>query len=242
MGDRDIVFDHIAIAFPRMADAPAVLVGALGGVPDGGAPSRAFNWGCWRFGGGGRIEIIEPRGADGFLHRFLAQRGPGIHHVTFKVPDLREACARAAAHGYKIVGYDDSHPNWKEAFLHPKQALGIVVQMTQSSGVANPWRWQPPAGPENPPPVTILGLRTRAQSRERARTQWELVLQGDCAEGAGGELIFRWPGSPMRIAVEITPADEEGPICIELDGSAPISFPDGAHPALTAAFARRGGR
>ena len=124
MGDDRILFDHIAIAMERIADAGPVLTGALGGIPDSGAPSRAFNWGCWRFAGGGRIEVIEPRGAGGFLPRFLAQRGPGIHHVTFKVPSLTDACSRAEAQGYKVVGYDDANPHWKEAFLHPKQEIG----------------------------------------------------------------------------------------------------------------------
>ena len=239
-----ILFDHIAIGLERMADAPRVLVGALGGVPDEGAPSREFNWGCWRFHGGGRIEIIEPRGDEGFLHRFLAQRGPGIHHVTFRVESLSEACAHAEAHGYKIVGYDDSHTDWKEAFLHPKQAQGIVVQLAEGDDSDAPRRWQPPPGPANPPPpVTVLGLRVRALSRERARTQWKVVLRGE-AEDASSGVIYRWPDSPMRIAVEIDPAREEGPVCIEFASDRAISFPDGRHRALAAAFAqvRRTGR
>ena len=106
-----IHFDHIAIATHRMADAPAVLVGVLGGTPTGdGGPSGAYTWGHWRFAGGGRLEILEPLGADGFLHRFLATRGPGIHHVTFRVPSLAEACERAGAHGLRIVGRDESGP------------------------------------------------------------------------------------------------------------------------------------
>ncbi len=235
-----LVFDHIAIALERMADAPAVLVGALGGVPDEGAPSRDFNWGCWRFHGGGRIEIIEPGGGEGFLHRFLAQRGPGIHHVTFRVPSLRDACARAEAHGYKIVGYDDSRTAWKEAFLHPKQALGIVVQLAESGDSDAPRRWQPPPGPANPPPpVTVLGLRVRAQSRERARNLWERVLQGAAEAASDREVIYRWPDSPMRIAVEIDPAGDEGPTCIEFASDRRISFADDLHRALVAAFVRR---
>ena len=107
---------------------------------------------------------------DAFLHRFLAQRGPGIHHVTFTVPSLSEACDRARAHGYLIVGYDDSDPEWKEAFLRPKEALGIVVQFAEPgprpSGENAP-RWPPPPEPANPPPpVTMLGLRRpRAPAR-----------------------------------------------------------------------------
>lgn len=234
-----VLFDHIAIGLERMVDAPAVLVGALGGVPDDGAPSREFNWGCWRFRGGGRVEIIEPRGDQGFLHRFLAHRGPGIHHVTFTVGSLAEACARAEAHGYTIVGYDDSSPSWKEAFLHPKQAQGIVVQLAEVGDGDAPQGWQPPPGPADPPPpVTMLGLRVRARTRERARTQWELVLRGEAQAGSGREVIYRWPGSPMRIAVEIDAVGDEGPVCVEFASDRPIAFPDGRR-GLAAVFAQR---
>src|SRR5204862_390363 len=83
-------------------------VGGRGGAPAHGGPSGAYTFGQWRFANGGVLEILEPLGADGFLHRFLAQRGPGIHHVTFRVPRLRPACDRAEAAGYTIVGHDDS--------------------------------------------------------------------------------------------------------------------------------------
>jgi methylmalonyl-CoA/ethylmalonyl-CoA epimerase len=233
-----ILFDHIAIGMPRMAEAPAVLAGALGGVPARGRASGVFRWGLWTFEGGGAIEILEPTGDDGFLHRFLDQRGPGVHHVTFKVPRLAEVCARARAAGYDVVGLDDSDPSWKEAFLHPKQAQGIVVQLAESAGAdgATP-EWQPPPGPSDPPPpVAILGLRLRAHSRERAIGQWAGVLHGKRAEGPRGELIFRWPGSPMRLAVEIDPAREEGPIAIEYASARPVALPEGPHPALGTVF------
>ncbi|MGH7278639.1 MAG: VOC family protein, partial [Candidatus Rokuibacteriota bacterium] len=188
-----IQLDHIAIAMPRMADAPAFLVGVLGGVPYFGQGGAVFRFGQWRFEGGGRIEILEPVGENGFLHRFLAARGPGIHHVTFKVPSLRDACDRAEGAGYTIVGYNDASPHWKEAFLHPRQALGVVVQLAETSFRGEPRRaWAaPPPGPENPPsPVRLLGLRTRVASRERARAQWEGVLHGRPEETPGRGLIY----------------------------------------------------
>jgi methylmalonyl-CoA/ethylmalonyl-CoA epimerase len=207
-----ILLDHVAIGMPRMADAVGVLVGALGGLPDSGrSAGGVFGWGTWAFAGGGSIEVIEPLGEDGFLHRFLAARGPGIHHVTFKVPRLDAVCARARARGYDIVGYDASDPDWKEAFLHPKQALGIVVQLAEvrrdpaGAGRERMRSSAPPGLPSPPPPVAILGLRMRAHSRERADNQWGAVLEGQCHRGPGGELIYRWPPSPMRIAVAIDP-------------------------------------
>ena len=236
-----IRFDHIAIGMSRMVDATEMLVGTLGGVPAYGQPSGVFRWGSWTFEGGGTIEILEPMGDHGFLHRFLDERGPGVHHVTFKVPSLDEVTNRAERAGYDVVGRDASDPDWKEAFLHPKQALGIVVQFAESVGGDDEpsAHWQPPPGPPDPPaPVAIVGLRLRAHSRERARRQWETVLEGRPSEGPEGELIYRWPDSPMRLAIEIDPTRDEGPLAIDLVSDRAIALPDGPHPALGTVFRR----
>jgi methylmalonyl-CoA/ethylmalonyl-CoA epimerase len=233
-----IRFDHIAIAVPAMSQAAPFLAGELGGVPDAGCPSmaRAFTWGTYAYEGGGSIEVLEPLGASGFLHRFLAERGPSIHHVTFTVPSLDEISARAEAVGYDVVGRDDSDPEWREAFLHPKQALGIVVQFAQP-GLSDGTAFTPPPGVSAPPPpVTVLGLRMRCQSRERAITQWSTVLQGTMTEGPQGSLVFRWPDSFMRLAVEIDPVQTEGPIAIELTSARRLALPAGPHPLLGTVF------
>src|SRR5262249_39629770 len=140
---------------------------------------KGFRWASWGYAGGGTLEVIEPRGGDGFLHRFLARGGPGIHHVTFKVPSLAETCARAESHGYVVVGRDESDPEWRVGYLHPKQAQGIVVQVVQPlPGADRPW--EVPAGSLDPPPaVTVVGLRLRAPDPERVRIQWASILGGD---------------------------------------------------------------
>jgi glyoxalase/bleomycin resistance protein/dioxygenase superfamily protein len=231
------LLDHIAIAVERIGDAPAVLVGALGGRPAYGAPSADFNFGQWRYDGGGRIEIIEPAGTDGFLHRFLAQRGPGVHHVTFKVPDVYESRDRARTHGYDIIGFDDSLAEWKTFFLHPRQALGIVVQVAQASG-HGPRSWTPPPGPSSvPPAVHLLGLRARARTRERADTQWTTVLMGERTDATATELVYRWPGSPLRIVVELDASADEGPIAIEY-ASDRVALPPTPAPGLGTVFTR----
>jgi methylmalonyl-CoA/ethylmalonyl-CoA epimerase len=236
-----IVLDHIAIAMPRMADAMPLLVGQLGGVPDFGASSRVFRFGQWRFQNGARLEVIEPRGEDGFVHRFLATRGPGIHHVTFKVPSLREACVRAEAHGYTIVGFDDSDPRWKEAFLHPKQALGVVVQLAESITAAGGGRrWQPPPAPPEPPPaVELLGLRLRARSRERADTQWRIVLAGEGTDDRSGTRVYGWSGSPLRLFVDFDAVAPEGPLAIEFVSDRKIPRGSELDPVLGGVFSQR---
>lgn len=149
------ILDHVALAVPSLAEAARFLVGKLGGKPFEGGGGKGYRGGQWEFAGGERIELIEPTGpADGFLRRFLARQGPGVHHVTFKVEEIRAACERAERSGYELVGYDASNPGWKEAFLHPKQAQGIVVQLAESHPELDAsWspRWEFPSAPPNPP-------------------------------------------------------------------------------------------
>ena len=231
-------FDHIALALPRMADAVPFLVGVLGGAPHSGARGGPeFRFGTWRYANGGKIEVIEPIGNDGFVSRYLAARGAGIHHVTFKVPSLDAACDRARARGYDIVGYDDSYPDWKTAFLHPKQALGIVVQFAQTSGASEPRAWKPPATVDNPPaPVSVVGLRMRVSDPERARLQWEEILQGTCASRDATRLLYCWPDSPMVITIDVDPSGAEGPPAIDLAAARPVTLPAGPVPALGTSF------
>ena len=232
----DIAFDHIAVGMPRIADAVPFLVGVLGGAPyDGARGGPEFRFGTWRYDGGGKIEVIEPVGRDGFLHRFLAARGPGIHHVTFKVPSLDEACERARARGYEIVGYDDSYDDWKTAFLHPKQALGIVLQFAQTSGAVS-GRWRPPATVKKPPPaVRVIGLSMRVSDAARARTQWEGILQGACTVD-GARMVWRWPDSPMVLTVAIDPTQAEGPVAIDVATSRALTLPHGPVAGLGTSF------
>ena len=220
-----IQLDHIAIALPRIADAPAVLVDVLGGVPERSQPAGGFRWAPWTFADGSVIEILEPAGPDGFLHRFLAAHGRGVHHVTFKVPDLALVCRRAEIHGYDIVGREESDPSWKEAFLHPKQALGIVVQLVESASA--PPRDRPaslPTGlPDPPPPVSILGLR------------------GEVGKTPAGNLLFRWPGSPLRLVVDVDATAPEGPTAIEIASEREVAPLDAASARLGIRLTRQQG-
>src|SRR5205823_11036765 len=109
----------------------------------------------------------------------------------------------------------------------PKQALGIVVQFAQTSGNSDSRDWTPPATVENPPPpVAVLGLRMRVSSVERAAVQWGEILQGQGVE-KNGQLIYRWPRSPMILRVDVDPSAAEGPIAIEIATGRPLDLPGG---------------
>jgi hypothetical protein len=69
------------------------------------------------------------------------------------VPDLAIAAARVRSLGYDIMCYSDESPDWKECFLHPRRAQGIVIQLAESHLELEPEEMRAlafPASPEAP--------------------------------------------------------------------------------------------
>src|SRR5438034_7096706 len=56
------------------------------------------------------------------------------------------------------------------------------------------------------------------------------LFRSEASLGADGAVIYRWPGSPMRIVVEIDPARDEGPVAIELESVRALALSAGPHP------------
>lgn len=147
----DAVLDHLAVAAESQYDCWPRYVGDLGGAWIGGGVTSGFASYQVEYTNGMKLEVLEPANVEDndFLRRFLDRNGPGPHHVTFKVPDIEAAIGEIRTAGLDLVGIDLRDPGWKEAFVHPKQAFGIVVQIAQSSGT-----WEPEA-PDRPLPVPV---------------------------------------------------------------------------------------
>ena len=139
----DVVLDHVAHAVPRWQDVWDRYAVDLGATWSSGGLATGFAPGQVEFANRARLELLMPNdtGSNDFLARFLARNGPGAHHLTFKVPDLARAIEQSRRAGYEPIGIDLSDPEWMEAFIHPKQAAGVVVQLAQA---ATPWTGPPP--------------------------------------------------------------------------------------------------
>jgi methylmalonyl-CoA/ethylmalonyl-CoA epimerase len=229
-----ILLDHVAIGLPNAEIAKPFLEGVLGGGSAGGHSGVPFGFAQWTFAGGGKIEVIYPVGPpDGFMHRFLERGGPRIHHLTFKVPSLDAFFSRAEALGYTIVGMDRSDPYWQEAFLHPKQAQGIVVQIVEARPRPEEERLPEPKASDDA--ARVLGVRLSARSVDAARRQWGELL-GGAGWISGDSLVFRWPESALKVCVDIDPDRDAGPVQIEVSASRDLALPDGFHPAFGTRF------
>ncbi|MGI9667352.1 MAG: VOC family protein [Acidimicrobiia bacterium] len=129
-------YDHVSMAVEDFESVDA-LVALLGAQRfDGGyAASADFHWVQYELPGTGRLEMIrtDSTDPDHFINRFLATHGEGLHHLTFKVNDLEAAAAAATEKGFTLVGYDESDPGWKEVFIHPRSANGVLIQLAEFS-------------------------------------------------------------------------------------------------------------
>ena len=158
--------DHVALATRDVRDALDVLVGELGGTILFGGNSVGFRPMQLRLGdatGGMNVELLEPWDVErnDFLERFVARHGAGPHHLTFKVDDLTATLERVRSSGYRPVNIDLSDPDWKEAFLHPREAHGTVVQLAEARGNWARWRSRSTARGGSAPTATPAGGRTR---------------------------------------------------------------------------------
>ena len=124
--------DHVAVAVNQIKPALKVFRDGLGGDYLMGGDVDGWRWLQLRYPGGGKVELLEPL-ADGFLSRFLASHGEGLHHVTFKTDDIHAAVAELRGKGFELVDVNLDDPHWKEAFLRPSRTHGTLVQIAQSS-------------------------------------------------------------------------------------------------------------
>ncbi len=85
--------------------------------------------------GQGKVELLEATEPDSPVARFLAKRGPGIHHIAFLVDDLPAWLRHLKQQGVELL---DSEPRrgaegYQIAFLHPRSTAGILVELCQKS-------------------------------------------------------------------------------------------------------------
>jgi methylmalonyl-CoA epimerase len=80
--------------------------------------------------GSGRIELLRPLGADTPVGRFLAKRGPGLHHVAFQVSDVGVELDRLKAEGAQLIDHEPRRGLFglQVAFVHPEATGGVLAE------------------------------------------------------------------------------------------------------------------
>jgi methylmalonyl-CoA/ethylmalonyl-CoA epimerase len=126
--------DHVGVAVENIDAALAVYRDHLGmplvhreTVTDQGVDAALLDV------GDGHIELLEPLGPDTAVGKFLARRGPGLHHVAYRVASVQDTLAACTAAGIRLI---DAQPRIgirgsQVAFLHPAGTGGVLTEIVQ---------------------------------------------------------------------------------------------------------------
>ncbi len=127
-----IKIDHLAVVVEDMEAALKFWRDALG-LPLGGTEHNEHEAVDIAFlpVGEARVELLKPITDDSGIAKYLAKRGPGMHHVCVAVADIENAMAQLAASGIQLI---NEAPRQREdgtryAFVHPKSTGGVMVEL-----------------------------------------------------------------------------------------------------------------
>jgi methylmalonyl-CoA epimerase len=86
--------------------------------------------------GESHIELLSPLGPETAVGKFLARKGPGLHHVAYRVDSVEDALAALAKSGMRLI---DEQPrtgirNSRVAFVHPSSTGGVLTEIVQPDG------------------------------------------------------------------------------------------------------------
>ena len=130
----ELPLDHVAIAVPSITAALPLfeLLAQTAGSPVERVESQKVDV-LFIGTGAGRIELLQPTAPDSTVQKFLDRRGPGLHHIAYRVPDIAAALERLAAAGIRLI---DREPRpgaggHRVAFLHPESTHGVLVELVE---------------------------------------------------------------------------------------------------------------
>src|SRR5688572_26682662 len=130
------VLDHIGIAVQDVDAALAFYRDALGLEVEAPEDVRTQRVRARHLPvGGPTLELLEATASDSAIAKYIDRRGPGIHHITLRVDDIRAALSRLKARGVRLVD-QEPRPGAEGAlvaFIHPSAAHGVLVELKEAS-------------------------------------------------------------------------------------------------------------
>jgi methylmalonyl-CoA/ethylmalonyl-CoA epimerase len=128
--------DHVGIAVANLSEALTFYRDALGleiEAPEDVVSQRVRAH--FIPAGQSALELLEATADDSPIAKYVAKRGPGLHHITLRVDDIRAALARLKERGVRLI---DEAPRAGAhgalvAFIHPSSAHGVLVELKQST-------------------------------------------------------------------------------------------------------------
>jgi methylmalonyl-CoA/ethylmalonyl-CoA epimerase len=135
---KDCVLDHIAIAVSNIEDSIKIYedLGLKFSSQREVVKEQAVTTAFAPIDQNAHIELLEPFGESGPIHKYLEKKGPGIHHICFKVQNVHETCQDLKQKGYILLNEQPvaGANNCLVNFIHPKSTGGVLIEVSQPRG------------------------------------------------------------------------------------------------------------
>lgn len=125
--------DHVSLAVKDYEGAVEFFTKILGAVSqyNGTDNNLKYYWETFALGDLSRFEIIKPTGKGSFLENFLKDKEGGIHHLVLQTPDIEMTREILEKNDIPYFGFQNYGERWKELFIHPKDAFGVLLQIAE---------------------------------------------------------------------------------------------------------------
>lgn len=126
--------EHIGIAVKDLVAANALYTTLLGAPPYKSEIVESEHVTTSFFQTGeSKVELLEATHPDSAIAKYIEKRGEGIHHVAFRVADIRAEMERLRAEGFRLLNDEPKRgaDNMWVCFVHPKSANGVLVELCQ---------------------------------------------------------------------------------------------------------------
>jgi len=127
---------HIGIAVNNLKESAAIFERLLGiKAHIEGAPCQRVTEAIFQVGEGVEIDLLEPTGPESTVAKFLEKRGEGLHHIALEVDDIDADLKEMEGKGVRLIDKEGREGvAGKIAFLHPKSASGVLIELVQPRG------------------------------------------------------------------------------------------------------------
>ena len=136
MFNKDCFLDHVAIAVKNLDSAQKIYedLGLTFSGPREVVESQKVTTAFAHIDEHAHVELICPINNEGPVQKFIEKNGEGIHHLCFKVPDVKKKSEEMKALGYQLI-YDQPFigaNNCLVNFVHPKSTGGVLIEISES--------------------------------------------------------------------------------------------------------------
>lgn len=132
MGER--VLDHVGIAVASLDEALPIWESIIGARGTGREAVDSQGVEVVFVGAGpGRVELLAPTRPDSTVARFLDRRGPGMHHLCYRVESVTDTLAELEREGYRLIDREPRRgaSGHLVAFLHPATSTGVLLELVE---------------------------------------------------------------------------------------------------------------